>query len=184
MSDLRTPPGFMERELRICLAANRAIHRITAVKFFATVSRLGDGVIWYALMVLLPLVWGPRALLASLHLALTGLGALALYYSLKRLTRRPRPYCQERAIRLIVPPIDEFSFPSGHTLQAVAFTVVAMSWFPVLGWVLIPFSLLVALSRVVLGLHYPSDVLAAVGFGLVLGLLSTALLPLWATAFP
>ncbi len=178
MSSLRTPISLMERELRICLAANRAIHRITAVKFFVAISRLGDGMFWYALMVLLPVVWGPWALLASLHLALTGLAALGLYYALKSVTRRPRPYCQESAIRLVVPPIDEFSFPSGHTLQAVAFTVVALNWFPVLGWVLLPFTLLVALSRVVLGLHYPSDVLAAVGFGVALGLLSIRLAPI------
>lgn len=175
MSGLRLPISVMERELRICLAANRAIHRITAVRFFAAISRLGDGVIWYVLMALLPFVWGPRALLASLHLALTGLAALAIYYALKGLTRRPRPYRQESGIRLTVAPLDEFSFPSGHTLQAVAFTIVAMSWLPVLGWFLVPFTTLVALSRVVLGLHYPSDVLAAIGLGVMLGSLSVLL---------
>lgn len=175
MSGLRLPVNVMKRELRICLAANRAIHRITAVRFFAAISRLGDGMIWYTLMVLLPFVWGPRALLASLHLAFTGLAGLGLYYALKGLTRRPRPYRQESGIRLAVAPLDEFSFPSGHTLQAVAFTLVAMSWFPVLGWLLLPFTFLVALSRVVLGLHYPSDVLAAIGLGAVLGSLSIVL---------
>lgn len=177
MSSMRTPFSFLERELRICLAANRAIHRITAVRFFEVVSRLGDGSVWYALMILLPVVWGPRGLLASLHLAVTGLAALALYYTLKGLTRRPRPYRQESGIRLTVAPLDEFSFPSGHTLQAAAFTFVVMSWFPVAGWVLAPFTVLIALSRVVLGLHYPSDVLAAVVLGIILGFLSVAFIP-------
>lgn len=178
MNSLRHPISLVERELRICLLANRAIHRITAVPFFALISRLGDGIIWYALMILLPLLWGPWALLASLHLALTGLAALGLYYSLKGLTRRPRPYRQESGIRLAVAPLDEFSFPSGHTLQAVAFTVVAVNWFPVLGWILVPFTFLVALSRIVLGLHYPSDVLAALVLGAILGSASIMLLPL------
>ncbi|MFP4516233.1 MAG: phosphatase PAP2 family protein, partial [Desulfovibrionales bacterium] len=57
-------------------------------------------------------------------------------------------------------PLDWYSFPSGHTLHAVSFTIVVMAYFPVLGLVLIPFSVLIALSRLVLGLHYPSDVLA------------------------
>lgn len=175
MSDLRAPLSLMERELRICLVANRAIHRLTVGRLFAIVSRLGDGLFWYALMIALPVLYGPGAILASLHLAITGLAALGIYYALKGLTRRPRPYRQERGIRLSVPPLDEFSFPSGHTLQSVAFTLVAVHWFPVLGWLLYPFTVLVALSRVVLGLHYPSDVLAAIGLGALLATLSIAL---------
>lgn len=178
MSSIRTPVGLLEKELRFCLMANRAVHRITAVRFFTVISRLGDGLIWYALMVFLPLAWAVPGLLASLHLAVTGLAALGVYYALKGLTRRPRPYSQESGIRLTVAPRDEFSFPSGHTLQASALTLVAMSWFPVVGWILVPFTVLVGLSRVVLGLHYPSDVLAAVGLGVVLGSLSVGLVPL------
>jgi len=71
-----------------------------------------------------------------------------------------------------VPPLDEFSFPSGHTLHAVSFTIVALTWFPALAPLLVPFTVLVAASRVVLGLHYPSDVLAATAIGGVLGGLS------------
>jgi undecaprenyl-diphosphatase len=54
-------------------------------------------------------------------------------------------------------------------LHAVSFTIVALAWFPALAPVLLPFSALVAASRVVLGLHYPSDVLAAIGLGAILG---------------
>lgn len=181
MSEARAPLSMLERELRICLLANRAVHRMTAERFFAVISRLGDGMVWYVLMAALPLVYGPGALLASLHLGLTALAALGVYYTLKGLTKRPRPYRQERGIRLSVAPLDEFSFPSGHTLQAVAFTLVAVSWFPVLGWVLFPFAALVALSRVVLGLHYPSDVIAAIGLGSLLALVSTWLVSPWIT---
>lgn len=52
-----------------------------------------------------------------------------------------------------------------HTLHAVAFTGVALAHAPALGWLLIPFAASVAVSRVVLGLHYPSDVIAATGIG-------------------
>ncbi|MES2546747.1 MAG: phosphatase PAP2 family protein, partial [Pseudomonadota bacterium] len=62
-------------------------------------------------------------------------------------------------------PLDHFSFPSGHTLHAVAFSVVAMQYYPELSIVLVPFTIMVAMSRVILGLHYPSDVLAGATIG-------------------
>ena len=71
-----------------------------------------------------------------------------------------------------VPPLDEFSFPSGHTLHAISFTMVALAYYPALVVLLVPFTVLVALSRVVLGLHYPSDVLAACLIGGALGSLA------------
>ena len=155
-------------ELRLCLSMNRYGARPRVRRGFALVSRLGDGVFWYMLMAVLPVVAGLDGLHASLHLALVGLVALALYRALKRHTRRPRPYARHRAITAHVAPLDEFSFPSGHTLHAISFTLVATHYFPVLGWVLWPFAALVAMSRVVLGLHYPSDVLAATLIGISL----------------
>ena len=80
-------------------------------------------------------------------------------------------------IRAWVAPLDEFSFPSGHTLHAVAFSLVALAHYPVLAWLLIPFTASVAVSRVVLGLHYPSDVLAATGIGAALASFSLWLVP-------
>src|SRR5690606_16957595 len=80
-------------------------------------------------------------------------------------------------VRAWVAPLDEFSFPSGHTLHAVAFSTVAVAHYPVLAWALVPFTGAVALSRVVLGLHYPSDVLAATAIGGLLAAVSLWLVP-------
>ena len=99
----------------------------------------------------------------------TGLVALALYRLLKHWTRRPRPFRACPGVIAHVPPLDEFSFPSGHTLQAIGFTIVALAWYPALTVLLVPFTALIAASRVILGLHYPSDVLAAIGIGGALG---------------
>jgi undecaprenyl-diphosphatase len=148
-----------------CLRANRWGERGRSRSYFAAVSRLGDGVFWYALMGVLILVDGLDGLAASAHLAATGVIALTLYKLLKRWTRRPRPFASDRRIHAWVAPLDEFSFPSGHTLHAVAFSIVAMAHYPMLAWVLVPFTASVAASRVVLGLHYPSDVLAATVIG-------------------
>ena len=118
-----------------------------------------------------------HGLRASLHLAATGVVALALYKGLKRWTRRPRPFARDVRIHAWVAPLDEFSFPSGHTLHAVAFSLVAMAHVPALAWWLVPFTASVAVSRVVLGLHYPSDVLAATAIGSLLAAVSLWLVP-------
>jgi undecaprenyl-diphosphatase len=135
---------------------------------FALVSRLGDGVFWYSLIFALPLADGWDGLVAALHMAMTGVAALVIYKSLKGATRRERPCHSLAEVPPLVAPLDHYSFPSGHTLHAVSFSVVAIHYYPKLAWVVVPFTLLVAVSRVFLGLHYPSDVAAAAGIGLLL----------------
>lgn len=165
-------PSSPTLDLRLCARANRWGARRFVGRVFAAISRLGDGVFWYTLMGVLALFGGRTGRLAAVHMAVTGILALVLYRALKGVTRRPRPFRSCPGVIAHVPPLDEFSFPSGHTLQAVSFTLVALAYFPVLMPLLIPFAVLVALSRVVLGLHYPSDVLAACVIGGGLGALS------------
>jgi undecaprenyl-diphosphatase len=160
-----------------CLRSNGLCAHRGALRFFAATSRLGDGLFWYALMLALVAVDGPHGLRVCVHLAATGLATLLLYKWLKRWTRRPRPFARDGRIRAWVAPLDEFSFPSGHTLHAVAFTLVALAYYPALAWLLVPFSASVAASRVVLGLHYPSDVLAATAIGCTLAGMSLWLVP-------
>lgn len=155
-------------ELRICEVLNRGSRQRTVRRFFSTVSRLGNGVFWYALIALLPLMFGREALAASLHMLLIGLIGLALYKYLKSHLVRERPYITRGTITLGTAPLDQYSFPSGHTLHAVSFTLIALSYYPQLWWLLVPFASLVALSRVVLGLHYPTDVAAGAALGALL----------------
>ncbi|EQD28968.1 Phosphatidic acid phosphatase type 2/haloperoxidase [mine drainage metagenome] len=163
------PPHRQALGLRLCLRANRWGARRVVGALFRLVSRLGDGVFWYVLMAVLSVFGGERGLRATVEMAATGLLALTLYRLLKHWTQRPRPFRSVDGIVAHVPPLDEFSFPSGHTLQAVSFSLIACAWFPMLTPLLLVFTLLVAASRIVLGLHYPSDVLAASVIGLVLG---------------
>lgn len=105
-------------------------------------------------------------------LAIVGLVCAVIYKCLKAKTSRLRPYQVSQAVTCNAKPLDPFSFPSGHTLHAVAFTTVALAYYPRLSWLLIPFTFLIALSRVVLGLHYPSDVLAGIAIGVTVAGLS------------
>ncbi|HEY9143233.1 MAG TPA: phosphatase PAP2 family protein, partial [Arenimonas sp.] len=65
----------------------------------------------------------------------------------------------------------------GHTLHAVAFTIVALAHYPALAGLLPPLAASIAASRVVLGMHYPSDVAAAMGIGALLATVSLWLMP-------
>lgn len=166
MNSLLPSPGF---DRRLCISANRWGARRAVAQFFGTVSRLGDGMFWYALMLALAIFGGSPGAITAAQMLFTGLVALYLYSGLKHWTRRPRPFRNCDDVIAWIPPLDEFSFPSGHTLHAVSFSVVAVAHFPVLAPLLLTFTALVAASRVVLGLHYPSDVLAAIGIGGALG---------------
>ncbi|WP_018948677.1 phosphatase PAP2 family protein [Thioalkalivibrio sp. ALMg11] len=147
-----------EFELAVCQRFNHYNRRRAVSGFFGWISRLGDGAIWYALMLALPLIHGPQAAWVSVQMAVVGLASLPLYKWLKRRTSRRRPCHRDRPFARTVDPLDEFSFPSGHTMHAVGFTVILVAWFPMWAWVVVPFAVLVAASRLVLALHYPSDV--------------------------
>lgn len=160
-----------ELDLSLCVLFNRGVRRRAVRRLFAVVSRLGNGVFWYALMAVLPLTFDSAGMASALHMAAVGAAGVVLYRLMKGRINRERPFVHHPQIRLGAMPLDRFSFPSGHTLHAVAFTIVALSYHPLLAPLLIPFTLLVAASRMVLGLHYPSDVAmgALVGAGLALG---------------
>lgn len=165
---------FDAAEESLCIAFNRRSDAPQIRKFFAVVSRLGDGVLWYVLILTLPIFFGAAAGFRTLQLTVTGLIGVWIYKLLKRRFVRERPYISHLRIRAGAAPLDRYSFPSGHTLHAVSFATLLTAYFPVLAWIAIPFAVLIALSRLVLGLHYPTDVAVggALGAALALGSLS------------
>lgn len=154
-----------EWEKPLCRMANRQGDILDTQLFFGIISRLGDGVFWYILMVLLPAWYGYNGLITSLQMLLVGAVSLLIYKTLKISTLRERPCDFHPEIRRHAPKLDHYSFPSGHTMHAVGFTAVIMGNYPALGLVITPFVFLVASSRMVLGLHYPSDVIVGALIG-------------------
>ena len=171
--------GFIARidavEYGLCCRLNRGAHRRVPRRLFQVASRLGDGVVWYVLILALPLLYGAPAVRPAIAMALTGALGVVIYTLLKRVFVRERPYITHETISQAAAPLDRYSFPSGHTLHAVSFTWQACAHFPELGWVLLPLTALIAASRVVLGLHYPTDVLAGATIGAALAEIGLAI---------
>jgi len=136
-------------------------------------SRLGNGWLWLATVPLL--VAGGTAghrVLAAVAVS-AGLANVVLVL-VKGRVRRPRPgkvgWSRPREVEpLLYFPSDRYSFPSGHSLNAFAIGSVLTLAFPVLSLPLLVVAASVAASRVVLGLHFLSDVLAGSALGILIG---------------
>lgn len=159
-----------QRDYDLSLKLNQLGQERWLREFLIPVSRLGDGPIWYVLILGLPVVFGRDMLPLSLCLAVTALSGVLVYKKIKAHYRRPRPYQQDSSFLAHAVALDEHSFPSGHTLHATAFLVIFLNMSPSLALVFAPFALATAASRVVLGVHYLSDVVAGAITGTLLAI--------------
>lgn len=147
---------------------NKIVHVEKIRHFFSIISRMGDGPLWGLVGVSLPLLFGSEGWNAFWQMSLFAVISVSAYKIIKHFTSRPRPYISHNEVKLGCPALDKWSFPSGHTLHATGFTIMLCYFFPYMGASFIPFAILVAASRVILGLHYVSDVVMGAALGLII----------------
>jgi undecaprenyl-diphosphatase len=157
----------------------RKIHHWSPPEWLRTVmvctTRAGDGWLWYGVGAIL-LLCGDKSKLQALlaGTSATGLG-LAIYSIVKRTTRRTRPCLVEPNLWAHVLPPDRYSFPSGHSIAAFAIAASVGLFYPAFMSPLLLAAALIALSRVMLGMHFVSDVIVGSLLGTILGFVAFAL---------
>jgi undecaprenyl-diphosphatase len=135
-------------------------------------TRGGDGWLWYAFGLILLLCGGERRFAALEAGGLSAAAGIALFRALKRTSRRKRPCEIEPHCWASILPTDKYSFPSGHAITAFAVAVSVGFFYPYLEISLLAAAFLIAASRIILGMHFLSDVIAGSAIGIGLGFAS------------
>ena len=150
----------------------QTLHTPFLDKIMAFITRLGDaGIIWIVLSIVLLLIPKTRKSGAVMVAALV-VDVLLCNIVLNNLVARTRPYDVNTGVHLLVAKLHDYSFPSGHTAASFAsVTALYLAGEKKLWKFALVLACLIAISRLYLYVHYPTDVLGGILFGVISGYL-------------
>lgn len=155
------PPAPDGVDRRVFTLINGLPHSTTSDRYVSVLSDLGEGLGWVAGGVALALLGGAKGRRAGAATAMASLAATyVVQQRVKPLFRRVRPFVNREARVVGIRPPDH-SFPSGHTASSFAAATALAIFYPKAAPVAYTLAAGVGMSRVHLGVHFPSD--AAVG---------------------
>lgn len=145
-------------------------------KFFRIVSHSGDGYLYIAIAIIALVQSVSSGSLFIKAALLAYLFEVPCFIVLKQLLKRTRPFNALTFCQYAVKPADEFSMPSGHTAAAFVMAGVISYFFPSFSLIAYVWASLIGISRVFLGVHYPTDILVGAVLGYCCATLSIAII--------
>lgn len=162
-------------DARLFLGLNSLHQRIQLETLIRFISFTGDGYLYLLMALSLPMVFPDQGMTLLLAGLLAFVIELPVYWVLKRSFKRRRPFHVVQALTPVLKPSDEFSFPSGHTTAAFMVAGITSVCFPGIALLAYAWAALIGLSRVMLRVHFISDVLAGMILGSTIAFLSLTL---------
>lgn len=153
------------------LYAIQGMHNALLDSLMLFFTNLGDGgILWIAISVILVISNKTR------KCGLTMMGAMALSFLLgnliiKNMVQRARPCTLDPTVKLLIALPWDYSFPSGHTLNAFTASTVIFCYYRRWGVPAYMVAAMIAFSRMYLFVHFPTDILGGIILGIADGIL-------------
>lgn len=162
-------------DARLFLGLNSLHQRMQLETLVRFISFTGDGYLYLLMGVTLPVLFPQQGMTFLLAGLLAFVIELPIYWVLKRSFKRRRPFNVVQALAPVLKPSDEFSFPSGHTTAAFMIAGITSVCFPAVSLLAYTWAALIGLSRVMLRVHFISDVLAGMLLGTLIAFFSLSI---------
>lgn len=173
----RSYQTFLKLDESLCIKVNRLSGNKTLDKTSYYVSKLGDGPAYFLILLVLILIYKTPFLITYRDFIIANMLNLSVYKIIKVKIKRKRPFIAIEDINKIIPPPDEFSFPSGHSAAAAVFCYCSFYYFPdIVGYLTLGWAVCVGFSRVYNGVHYPGDVVMGYLMGISISRLVLSLI--------
>ena len=175
-------PSLLKRIIAVDLAFLRYIATLSLPKAVSLplvfLVRIGDGWIWFLIAFYLWTAMPFAQLRSAVFHCLFALAiSLALYWPIKLLVRRSRPHESGLGVTPTVPPLDKYSFPSGHTMNNLAVALTVAIYLPHLFLPALLLPIFLGVLRILFGVHFLSDITGGTVLGVASYFLAKAFFP-------
>ncbi|WP_010677513.1 phosphatase PAP2 family protein [Bacillus timonensis] len=164
--------SFYNADCRIFQQVNQHYDKKLLYFFFSRITFLGGATFTIITCLTLAFLTANQLRITAIASALSLAVSHIPVHLIKKLYPRKRPYLIVEKSKFPLKALTDHSFPSGHTTAIFSVIVPFILYMPSLSIILLPIGICVGLSRIFLGLHYPSDVLAGGVLGTAAGIAS------------